>query len=236
MSINSKTPTPPVSRWPLPPGAGRVLIVGGTFDPVHAGHVLAAARAREVAEPGSALLFVPAATSPFKRGGGAAACVHRVAMLRLAVRETANAAVWTDEVDRAETGDASYTIDTVRRAAGVAPAGTGLRLLIGADQALRLHEWREARELVALARPLIMMRGDVRTGAALGAALRAASFWTGAEVEGLASSLVDVGDDLPQSSSALRGTIARGGVGAAPPGWLHPAVAAYIESHGLYRA
>lgn len=157
-------------------------------------------------------------------------------MLTLAVRETANAAVWTDEVDRAETGDASYTIDTVRRAAGVAPAGTGLRLLIGADQALRLHEWREARELVALAPPLIVMRGDVRTAAALGVALRAASFWTGEEAEGLASSLVDVGDDLPQSSTEIRGTIARGGVGAVPSGWLHPDVAAYIESRGLYRA
>ncbi|MFZ2874527.1 MAG: adenylyltransferase/cytidyltransferase family protein [Phycisphaerales bacterium] len=236
MGISSRTPTPPVSRWSLPPGAGRVLIVGGTFDPVHVGHALAATRARDAAEPGAALLFVPAATSPFKRSGGAAPCGHRVAMLTLALRETANAAVWTDEVDRAGPGEASYTIDTVRRAAAVAPAGTGLRLLVGADQALRLHEWREARALIALAPPLIMMRGDVRTGAALGAALRAASFWTGEEIEGLVSSLVDVGDDLPQSSSEIRGAIAGGGVGAVPTGWLHPAVAAYIESQRLYRA
>lgn len=225
-----------MSRWPLPPGASRVLIVGGTFDPVHAGHVLAATRAREAGEPGAALVFVPAAISPFKVAGGAAACTHRVSMLALALRETANAAVWTDEVDRAGPGEASYTIDTVRRAVEVAPAGSAFRVLIGADQALRLHEWREARELVALAPPLIMMRGDMRAGASLGAALRAASFWTGAEVEGIASSLVDVGDDLPQSSTEIRRAIARGGVGAVPQGWLHPVVAAYIESHGLYRA
>lgn len=235
--MSSTPPTPPraVSPWPLPAGALRVIVVGGTFDPVHAGHVLAATRARALADPQAALLFVPAATSPFKAPGQSAPGSHRVAMLALALGGTPHAAVWTDEVDRASPREASYTIDTIRRAAGVAPAGTQFRLLIGADQALRLHEWREARELAALAPPLIVMRGKVRSGAALSAALRAAAFWTEAELARLAASLVDVGDDLPQASTEVREAIARGGPAGVPPGWLHPSVAAYIEAHRLYR-
>ncbi|MCE7975212.1 MAG: nicotinate-nicotinamide nucleotide adenylyltransferase [Leptolyngbya sp. PLA1] len=236
MSRPHQSPPGPITPWPLPEHVRSVILVGGTFDPVHTGHVLAAVRARAATLPASGLLFVPAAVSPFKVPGGAVAGHHRAAMLSLALTETPQAAVWTDELDRARPGEASYTIDSVRRAARVAPAGSTFRLLIGADQALRLHEWREARALAALAPPLILMRGQVRSGAALSTALRAASFWTDAEIVNLAGALVDVGDDLPQSSTEIRAAVARGGPGAVRDGWLHPGVATYIESHGLYKA
>jgi nicotinate-nucleotide adenylyltransferase len=156
----------------LDPRITTVVLFGGTFDPPHLAHAQLAHEARDRAaadHPGSAwLLAVPAARSPHKSAGPIASDAHRAAMLRLAFADVPRAAVWTDELDRAAAAraaakpDASFAIDTLRRARAWLDAHGGsavtLRLLIGADQALALHRWREPAALIALAPPLIMLR------------------------------------------------------------------------------
>jgi nicotinate-nucleotide adenylyltransferase len=123
----------------------RIGLFGGSFDPVHLGHLLVAAAARE--ELGLArLFFVPAAQSPFKPERRPIAARERVRLLRLAL------AGWEwCEIDEQETkrGGISYSIDTVRDYAARFP-NDELYYLIGSDQTAQLHKWRAADELARL--------------------------------------------------------------------------------------
>lgn len=234
-------PTPPplaapsITPVPAPASCRRVMLFGGTFDPPHRAHVALPALARGAVFPeGDAwLVYVPAARSPFKESGPVASDADRVAMLRLAIEGADRAAVWTDEIDRAGEGEATYTIDTVRRARAVLGAGVELRLLIGADQAGAFHRWREAREVVRLAEPVVMRREPQETEGELAAALRASGAWTEDEIRWWLGRVARVGC-VDGSSSEVRAWVrageverARGAVGDGVWGW--------IERRGLYR-
>jgi nicotinate-nucleotide adenylyltransferase len=124
----------------------RLGIFGGSFDPVHTGHLLVAQAAVEELAL-ARLFFVPAAQSPFKTEVKMAEAGMRVRLLRLAL------AGWTTgEVDEQELrrGGVSYTIDTLRDYAKRFPEAK-LFYLIGADNVAKLNEWREAGELAKLA-------------------------------------------------------------------------------------
>ncbi len=117
----------------------RIGIFGGSFDPVHNGHVMVARAA--LAEAGlDRLLIVPAAQSPFKPGQTLAPPMERLAWLRLAFLDEPCCEVDAQEIRRA---DVSYTIDTVRAVAERFP-GAELFVLIGADHVATLPDWREA--------------------------------------------------------------------------------------------
>ncbi|MBI5385030.1 MAG: nicotinate (nicotinamide) nucleotide adenylyltransferase [Verrucomicrobia bacterium] len=136
---------------------GRLGLFGGSFDPVHLGHLLVAQAACE--ELGlSRLFFIPAAQSPFKPGAEPAPASARLAMLRLALAGEARYEIDDQEIRR---GGVSYTIDTVRDyAARFAPAE--LFYLIGADHVSKLPQWREADELARLAQFVVIPRpGEV---------------------------------------------------------------------------
>lgn len=121
-------------------------IYGGSFDPVHLGHLLVAQAAVE--ELGlDRIVFVPAAQSPFKPDNRPAPDAVRLQLLRLALAGRANCAVDDQEIRR---GGVSYTVDTLRDFARRFP-GAELFYLIGADNAAKLDEWREAEELARLA-------------------------------------------------------------------------------------
>ena len=132
--------------------AARYALFGGSFDPVHYGHLLLAELLLE-AEGLERVVFLPAWRSPHKRRS-AAAVTHRLAMLRLAVRGNASFRVSDFEARRP---GASYSIDTVRAFARRWQARPVV--LLGGDALLDLPTWREApalrREarLVAFARP-----------------------------------------------------------------------------------
>lgn len=210
-------------------------MMGGSFDPVHVGHVgLGAMACREVEKRGTApagLVLVPAARSPFKRDQPAASDAERVHMLRLATRGLPNTVVWTDELDRAAPGEPSYTIDTLRRARqwldAHGNAGAELRLLIGADQAGAFHRWREATDILRLASPLVVGRDGLDLTRELAGKWDEASarVWRAGEL-----SLPEVG----VSSTLIREAIAAGDTARARA-WLHPAVLEYIRERGLYR-
>jgi nicotinate-nucleotide adenylyltransferase len=121
-------------------------IYGGSFDPVHLGHLLVAQAAVE--ELGlDEIFFVPAAQSPFKPESKPAPAAIRMQLLRLALAGKANFEVDEQEIRR---GGVSFTVDTLRDYAKRFP-GAELVYLIGADNAAKLNEWREPAELARLA-------------------------------------------------------------------------------------
>jgi len=131
----------------------KIGLFGGSFDPVHLGHLLVAQAAREELAL-DRLSFIPAAQSPFKPANPPAPDALRVRWLRLAL------AGWTGcEIDEQELhrGGVSYTIDTLRDYAGRFP-GARLYYLIGADNAAKLNEWREPAELARLAEFIVIPR------------------------------------------------------------------------------
>jgi nicotinate-nucleotide adenylyltransferase len=128
-------------------------IYGGSFDPVHTGHLLVAQAAVE--ELGlDRLFFVPTAQSPFKPDSRPAPAAIRLQLLRMALAGKTNCEVDGQEIQR---GGTSYTIDTLRDYAQRFP-GAELFYLIGADNAAKLNEWRAADELARLAEFVVVPR------------------------------------------------------------------------------
>ena len=124
----------------------KIGIFGGSFDPVHLGHLLVAQAALEELAL-DRLIFIPAAQSPFKPGSQPAPGAARLQWLRLALTGRAKCEVDDQEIRR---GGVSYTIDTLRDCTKCFPDAQ-LFYLIGADNAAKLNEWREAGELATLA-------------------------------------------------------------------------------------
>ena len=121
-------------------------LFGGSFDPVHLGHLLVAQAALE--ELGlDRLFFIPAAQSPFKPENQPAPAPVRLQLLRLALAGKTNCEIDEQEIRR---GGVSYTIETLRDYATPLFRRRELFYLIGADNAAKLNEWREADELARL--------------------------------------------------------------------------------------
>src|SRR6266436_574037 len=120
----------------------RIGLLGGSFNPVHLGHLLVAQAAREELQL-SRLFFVPAAQSPFKPGLPLAPAEQRLCLLRLALAGQTDCEIDDQEIKR---GGVSYTIDTVRDYARRFP-GAPWFYLIGADHVPLLPKWRAADEL-----------------------------------------------------------------------------------------
>ena len=132
----------------------RLGIFGGTFDPVHLGHLLLARDALEQARL-DAILFVPCARSPFKTRGAHVTDAQRVGLLRDAL--TAEPRFWLSrcELDRPAP---SYSVDTAREIHAAFPQAR-LFWLIGHDQWEHLDEWRAAAALRRLVRFVRFPRG-----------------------------------------------------------------------------
>ena len=128
----------------------RIGVFGGTFDPPHVGHLLLAADAREALQL-DRLIFIPAATQPFKLGTPPVASGQdRLEMVRLAVADDANYAVDDAEINRR---GLSYTVDTLEHLSERFK-GAQLFLLMGQDALAGFPQWRNPvriRELATLA-------------------------------------------------------------------------------------
>jgi len=131
----------------------RIGLFGGSFDPIHTGHLLLGQAAIE--ELGlTRLCFILAAQSPFKVGQNFAPAEARLQMLRLALVGKTNCDVDEQEISR---GGVSFAIDTVRDYARRFPQAE-LFYLIGADHVANLPKWREAGELASLAAFVVIPR------------------------------------------------------------------------------
>ncbi|WP_296665944.1 nicotinate-nucleotide adenylyltransferase [Demequina sp.] len=124
----------------------RVGVLGGTFDPVHTGHLAAASEV--CAELGlDQVLLTPANSQPFKIGFDAAPPEHRLEMCRLAADEDDRFAVSAVDIER---GGVTYTVDTLTDLREQRP-GTEFFFITGADALARLDEWKDAERLGKLA-------------------------------------------------------------------------------------
>jgi nicotinate-nucleotide adenylyltransferase len=128
-------------------------LFGGSFDPVHLGHLLVAQAAHEELEL-ERLFFIPAAQSPFKPGRQLAAPAERLRLLRLALAGKPWCEIDAQEIGR---GGISYTVDTLRDYTRRFPQAQ-LFYLIGADHIGLLPQWREADELARLAEFVVVPR------------------------------------------------------------------------------
>ena len=192
----------------------RLAIFGGTFDPPHIGHLLAAGDAADQLQL-ARVIFVPAATQPLKAGRVTAAAEHRVAMVRLLVEGDPRFHVSEVEVDRA---GLSFTVDTLTHFAGQYPSDERY-LLLGKDVLGTFDQWKDPSRVVSLARPVLLVRGD-EIDAPLPVAMR------DAEVRRLQTRRVDV------SSTEIRQRVRDG---RSIKGFTTDGVAAYIARAGLYR-
>jgi nicotinate-nucleotide adenylyltransferase len=132
----------------------RVAVFGGSFDPVHLGHLWMAELSREAMQLDE-VVFVPAATSPLKPHGPVATNDQRLMMLRLAISGQTSMSIDTREIDR---GGTSYTIDTIKELQRERPADQ-LFLLMGTDAFNSLDRWKEPVELLSLVTPIVLRRG-----------------------------------------------------------------------------
>jgi nicotinate-nucleotide adenylyltransferase len=201
----------------------RIGILGGSFDPVHHGH-LGVARAVADALRLDRIWLMPAAQAPLRDGAVRATGPQRVDMLRLALQELAEREgerrleVNETELQR---GGTSYTVDTLR-ALHDASVGCSFTWIVGADQLARLAEWREPAELARLAEWAVYSRPGydlTSLGASPVRDLRVH------RVEPAAGSLWDL------SSSQIRARLARG---ESIRGQTPDKVVEYIAEKGLY--
>ena len=215
----------------LPP----LAMLGGTFDPVHYGHLRAAADVRTaLALP--AVVLVPAADPPHRPPPGAAAA-DRVAMLEIAVAGDPGLAIDRREIAR---GGKSYTVDTLRELRAQWPA-RALAWIVGADTFLGLPTWHRHREILELAHLVVIARPGVDLRARLDGEL--AALWSaratadpGALARSAAGAIVPVTTSPHAvSATAIRATLARAPLDRVALARLLPAaVLAYIENHHLY--
>jgi nicotinate-nucleotide adenylyltransferase len=200
----------------------RVGLLGGSFDPVHYGHLLLAECCREQCGL-DRVWFVPAATPPHKMGAALSPAEHRLAMLRLAVAGHEPFEVSTCELDR---GGTSYTVDTLRHLRQAHPDDE-LFLLLGADMLADLPNWREAGEVCRLALPVAVGR----PGAALIDLSCLAPIAPPERIEEIGRHQVEM-PPIGTSSTDLRRRVAAGqGIRFQTP----RAVEEYIRTHGLYQ-
>ena len=192
----------------------RIGLLGGSFDPPHNGHLLAAGDAFDALEL-DRLVFVPAAVQPFKVGRSQASEAHRLAMCRLLVEGDQRFAVDSIEIDR---GGLSYTVDTLETYAARWPDAE-LFWLVGADVLPTFDKWRSPERITALATLVVM----VRAGDAVAGGLPAGG---GRSPRSLATRRVDI------SSTEVRERVR---AGKSIRGFVPDAVAAWIAAERLYQ-
>jgi nicotinate-nucleotide adenylyltransferase len=186
----------------------RLAVLGGTFDPPHLGHLLAASDAFERLSL-DRLLFIPAASHPFKGGSVGATPPQRLDMLALLIADDARFGIDAIEIERP---GLSYTVDTLVDLARRYPDAERF-FLIGEDLVDQLPTWRSPDRITQLAEIVVLARGD-EPDATTGAFRR------------LGTRRIDV------SSTEIR---ARARAGLPLHGFVPDAIAAYIRDAGLYR-
>ena len=203
----------------------RTGIFGGSFDPVHQGHLVVAECCREQARL-DRVVFVPTAIQPFKQSRQPAAGQHRAEMLALAVGGNPAFEVSTVELDR---GGVSYTVDTL--AALRATHGTDeLFLMLGPDALASLPDWREPARILDLAGVIAVERDGLDDVAAIVQAPRLTALLGPERAREIVAEKVVV-PALGIRSSDLRALFAQGrSIRYRTP----RAVEQYIATHGLY--
>lgn len=226
-----------------PPAAAPLWgLFGGSFDPIHNGHVatvLAVAQQLNLAK----VMYLPAARSPFKPAGRIADA-QRIALIKLAIKKHAMLALDPRELSRPPP---SYTIDTLSELALEFPARRWV-LLLGADAWHDFAAWRQADKILQLSHIAVMTRpgyaarpmdsaGDSAGDSAMDSAAANSAKASSANSMRLrrykAGKVVYITvPEMAISATQIRARLAKG---LAVSDALNPAVAAYIKQHKLYQ-
>lgn len=199
--------------------AGTIGLLGGTFDPIHVGHLAVAEEAREALGL-ERILFVPAGRPPHKPGRPISPVEHRVAMVELAIADNAAFALSRVEVERP---GPSYTVDTLAGLLAADRSAPEPTVIVSAEQFVDFMDWREPERLLRLARLAVVPRAGY---AMLGRSFVAEHF------PGLEDRVTFLaGPHLDVSGTEIR---ARAAAGRSIRYLVPQAVAAYIGDHGLY--
>jgi nicotinate-nucleotide adenylyltransferase len=192
-------------------------VLGGTFDPIHIGHLVVAEEAR-IKLGLSEVLFVPAGQPWLKQDRDITPAVHRVEMVRRAIADNPYFKLSTLEVDRP---GPSYTMDTLTLLQDQLSSEASLFFILGRDTLAELPLWKEPRKVIQLCRLVVPPRLGSRDLRHLEEA-----------IPGLLERVIQL--DMPVigiSSSEIRQRIARG----LPVRYLVPAeVEKYITEHKIY--
>jgi nicotinate-nucleotide adenylyltransferase len=203
--------------------ATRVLVFGGTFDPPHLAHTtlppLVAGRLGC-----HRIIYIPAAANPLKTDQPVTEAHHRLAMLEFAVADVPGAEISTIELERP---GPSYTIETLEALGRLLEEGTDLFMLIGSDQALSFHKWKDWQRILELATPAVMVRPPLDRDIFR---QRLAERYDAAET----ARWLDHSVAVPQLDICASGLRERLESDGDVRGLLQPTVLAYIRKHGLY--
>jgi nicotinate-nucleotide adenylyltransferase len=201
----------------------RIGILGGSFNPLHSGHLLLAQSALE-ARGLERVYFLPSNVPPHKAGGRLAPAADRLEMARLATADNPAFAVADDEIRR---GGVSYAVDTLRAWREREPAAPPPLFIVGLDSLRELHLWRDIGTLLTLCEFLPLERPGYDRPP-LADDLRLPPPWGQRLLDAILP-----GRRCDISSSEIRERVAQG----RSIRYLVPeAVARYIAAHGLYTA
>ena len=192
-------------------------IMGGTFDPIHIGHLILAQQAWETFGLGK-VMFVTAADPPHKPERVVAPAGRRHEMVCLAVEGNEHFECSSIEIDRC---GPSYTVDTLRRIAETHAADTRLYLLMGADEASDLMSWRDPYGILELATIAVANRPGCSVAEAIGCL-----------PDDFGSRLIPL--EMPGVDISSTDIRARVGSGRSMKYLVPEAVENYIARHGLY--
>jgi len=191
----------------------KIGIMGGTFDPIHLGHLIAAQEVTDslgLAE----VIFVPAGKPPLKDTAKVASARHRLMMCMLATNDNDNFSVSTAEIDREGT---SYTVDTIAQLKSANPSAE-LFFIVGADVVSSFHKWRRFDEILAMCKIAV----TTRPGSAFNIEA----------MENYGDRIVPVTiSDIDISSTRIRNMLDKG---KEPLYFLPNTVISYIHRNGVY--
>jgi nicotinate-nucleotide adenylyltransferase len=132
----------------------RIALYGGTFDPVHVGHLEVAGEIARLFEI-EKVIFVPAELAPHKTGRAVTSSIHRYAMLALATQASPKLVISTFELDAP---DRRYTVDTVSHFQKALGPDVELFFIMGADSWSEISSWREWERLLAMVNHIVVAR------------------------------------------------------------------------------
>lgn len=218
--------------------AKRAAIYGGTFDPVHNGHLKVARRVQQLFGLDEVIL-VPAYVPPHKRGAGITSAFHRFAMLALATENDRQVRVSTLELEQPER---PYAVETVARMQEQLGSEVRLFFVMGADSWAEITTWREWQQLLTMCDHIVVTRPgyDVTPGCDSITGITDVSGMSAGEVQAIVSEPLSprvfvtgaVFEDV--SATAIRAA-AREAKADELTKMVPPEVAAYIEKYELYR-
>jgi nicotinate-nucleotide adenylyltransferase len=220
----------------------RIALYGGTFDPVHVGHIAVAQGLLKLFALDETL-FIPAALAPHKRESKVTAALHRYALLALATEAEPQMRISTVELDQPER---PYTFETLALMQERLGREAQLFFVMGADSWMEITTWREWERVLTLTNHIVVARPGYEWNAShvtpairerivdlrgLGEAERLAR---GVEGSGEAKIYVTDAVKMDVSATMIRQAI-REGRDADWPRLVTPAVADYIRKYGLYK-